>query len=39
LYLLIRGLDDPFDVSNDEIDVDLKPIDRFRQRLDNDFLV
>jgi hypothetical protein len=39
LYLLIIGLDDPFDVYNDEIDVDLKPIDRFRQRLDNDFLV
>lgn len=39
LYLLIRGLDDPFDVSNDEIDVDLKPIDRFRHRLDKDFLV
>ncbi len=39
LYLLISGLDDPFDISNDEIDVDLKPIDRFRQRLDNDFLI
>ena len=39
LYLLIRGLDDPFDISNDEIDVDLKPIDRFRQRLQSDFLV
>ncbi len=39
LYLLISGLDDPFDISNDEIDVDLKPIDRFRQRLQSDFLV
>lgn len=38
LYLLISGLDDPFDISDDEIDVDLKPIDRFRQRLENDFL-
>ena len=39
LYLLISGLDDPFDISNDEIDVDLKPIDRFRQRLQADFLI
>lgn len=39
LYLLISGLDDPFDASNDEIDVDLKPIDRFKQRLQTDFLV
>ncbi len=39
LYLLISGLDDPFDITNDEIDVDLKPIDRFKQRLDADFLV
>ncbi|WP_298393391.1 hypothetical protein [Flavobacterium sp.] len=39
LYLLIVGLDDPFDVAAGEIDVDLKPIDRFRQRLVSDFLV
>ncbi|MNQ43212.1 hypothetical protein D3C85_569330 [compost metagenome] len=39
LYLLIRGLDDPFDLSNGETDVDLKPIDRFKQRLLSDFLV
>ncbi|HLP64799.1 hypothetical protein [Flavobacterium sp.] len=39
LYLLIVGLDDPFDISSGEIDVDLKPIDRFRQRLVSDFLV
>jgi hypothetical protein len=39
LYLLICGLDDPFDVSNGATDVDLKPIDRFRQRLVSDFLV
>jgi hypothetical protein len=38
LYLLIVGLDDPFDVAAGEIDVDLKPIDRFRQRLVSDFL-
>lgn len=38
LYLLISGLDDPFDITNDEIDVDLKPIDRFKQRLEADFL-
>ena len=38
LYLLVIGLDDPFDVSNGEIDVDLKPIDRFQQRLESDFL-
>jgi len=24
LYLLIVGLDDPFDISNDEIDVDIQ---------------
>ncbi len=39
LYLLIVGLDDPFDVNKGQIDVDLKPIDRFRQRLVSDFLV
>jgi hypothetical protein len=39
LYLLIKGLDDPFDVSDGETDVDLKPIDRFKQRLVSDFLV
>ncbi|MES2543534.1 MAG: hypothetical protein V4548_01520 [Bacteroidota bacterium] len=39
LYLLISGLDDPFDVFNGETNVDLKPIDRFKQRLVSDFLV
>jgi hypothetical protein len=39
LYLLIVGLDDPFDVTNGKTDVDLKPIDRFKQRLQSDFLV
>lgn len=39
LYLLIVGLDDPFDISNDEIDVDLKTLDRFKRRLVADFLV
>lgn len=39
LYLLIRGLDDPFDVQDGETNVDLKPIDRFQQRLESDFLV
>ena len=39
LYLLIVGLDDPFDISNDEIDVDLKTLDRFKQRLISDFLI
>ena len=39
LYLLIVGLDDPFDISYDEIDVDLKTLDRFKQRLISDFLV
>ncbi len=39
LYLLIRGLDDPFDIHNEETNVDLKPIDRFKQRLDADFLI
>lgn len=39
LYLLIVGLDDPFDIDSGEIDVDLKPIDRFRQRLVADFLM
>ncbi|WP_284652954.1 hypothetical protein [Flavobacterium terrisoli] len=39
LYLLIRGLDDPFDIDDEETNVDLKPIDRFRQRLESDFLV
>jgi hypothetical protein len=40
LYLLIRGLDDPFDVYNkEETNVDLKPINRFKQRLESDFLI
>ena len=39
LYLLIRGLDDPFDIHNEETNVDLKPIDRFKHRLEADFLV
>jgi len=39
LYLLISGLDDPFDVFNGDTNVDLKPIDRFKQRLLSDFLV
>jgi hypothetical protein len=39
LYLLIVGLDDPFDVTNGKTDVDLKPIDRLKQRLQSDFLV
>ncbi|MDI9312110.1 MAG: hypothetical protein QM535_17985 [Limnohabitans sp.] len=39
LYMLVSGLDDPFDVTNGEIDIDLKPIDRFEQRITNDFLV
>jgi len=39
LYLLICGLDDPFDVSDEATNVDLKTIDRFKQRLLSDFLV
>lgn len=39
LYLLIRGLDDPFDIHDEETNVDLKPIDRFKQRLESDFMV
>ena len=39
LYLLISGLDDPFDVLHGDTNVDLKPIDRFKQRLLSDFLV
>lgn len=39
LYLLIVGLDDPFDVTNGKTDVDLKPLDRLKQRLQSDFLV
>ena len=39
LYLLICGLDDPFDVSDEATNVDLKTMDRFKQRLLSDFLV
>lgn len=39
LYLLIIGLDDPFNISKGDTEVDLKPINRFKQRLLNDFLV
>lgn len=37
LYLLIIGLDDPFDIKSGEIEVDLKPISRFKNRLDDGF--
>lgn len=39
LYFLIIGLDDPFDVHQGETNVDLKPIDRFKQRLETDFYI
>lgn len=38
LYLLIVGLDDPFNISNGDTEVDLKPIDRLKQRIENEFL-
>ena len=38
LYLLIAGLDGPFDITNGDTDVDLKPNYRFKQRLQSDFL-
>ncbi len=38
LYLLIIGLDDPFNISNGDTEVDLKPIDRFNQRIKSEFL-
>ncbi len=39
LYLLIVGLDDPFNISNGDTEVDLKPIDRLKQRIENEFLI
>ena len=38
LYLLIVGLDDPFNISNGDTEVDLKPIDRLKQRIEQEFL-
>jgi len=37
LYLLINGLEDPFDILDGDANFDLKPIDRFKQRLGSDF--
>jgi predicted ribosome-associated RNA-binding protein Tma20 len=38
LYFLIVGLDDPFNISRGDTEVDLKPIDRFKTRIHEDFL-
>lgn len=38
LYFLIVGLDDPFNISSGDTEVDLKPIDRLKIRIENDFL-
>lgn len=38
LYFLIVGLDDPFDATSGDTEVDLKPIDRFVKRMEQDFL-
>lgn len=37
-YFLIVGLDDPFDIHSGDTEVDLKPIDRYIKRLNNNFL-
>ncbi len=39
LYQLIKGLDDPFNLAKGDTEVDLKAIDRFQNRLSNEFLV
>jgi hypothetical protein len=38
LYFLILGLDDPFNINRGDTEVDLKPIDRFRSRIEEDFI-
>jgi hypothetical protein len=38
LYHLIIGLDDPFEGSGGDTDVDLRPLERFQTRLGDDFL-
>ena len=38
LYFFIVGLDDPFNISSGDTEVDLKPIDRLKIRIENDFL-
>ena len=38
LYFLIVGLDDPFNISRGDTEVDLKPINRLKTRIENDFL-
>ncbi len=38
LYFLIVGLDDPFNISRGDTEVDLKPIERLKVRIENDFL-
>ena len=37
LYFLIIGLDNPFDSSESENEIDFKPIDRFLKRINNNF--
>jgi predicted membrane chloride channel (bestrophin family) len=39
LYLLINGLDDPFELNREDTEVDLLPLDRFRSRLEASFQV
>lgn len=38
MYYLILGLDDPFDIGSGDTEVDLRPIERFKARMENGFL-
>jgi len=39
MYLLIKGLDNPFDIGTEEVDVDMKALDRYKSRLADSFLI
>ena len=37
LFILIKGLDNPFEIGKDETEVDLLPLDRFKSRINDGF--
>ncbi|RTY91307.1 hypothetical protein [Flavobacterium sp. GT3R68] len=39
LYFLIKALDDPFDFDGTDTEIDLMPLDRFRNRIESTFIV
>ncbi|MET0760051.1 MAG: hypothetical protein ABWZ56_06500 [Flavobacterium sp.] len=39
LYFLIKALDDPFDFDGTDTEIDLMPLDRFKNRVENTFII